>query len=328
MFDILRKNLNIIILLFFVILIVVLPFSGLINPYENRIFTSIFMWICLAQSWNIIGGYCGRLNFGASVFFGIGAFTTGGLMKAGIPFFLTLPICALFSAILAIIIGIPTLRLRGAYFAIATWAFAEVIKEIATLIPYIGGTSGLPLPPVLNPNLFYFLMLFVMIVANLHVYLMNKGKLGYELKAIREDEDIAETIGIDTFKVKMKAFVISAIYPGICGGIFAQWLTYIFPTDVFSSFRSDEVIIMTLLGGQGTVIGPIIGAIFFIGIKELIWTQMASTSYYTIFLGLIFVCVVLFLPNGIYGMIKKGGGSISKKDLIKNLKSFSKKYIS
>jgi len=323
-----KNNINIIVLVLLCIFLIILPFNNSLNRYWIRIITSVFMWICLAQSWNIIGGYCGRLNFGAAVFFGVGAYTTGALMKAGIPFLLTLPICSIFSVILAIIIGLPTLKLRGAYFAIATWAFAEVLKEGATLIHYIGGTSGLPLPPVLQPELFYFLMFILMIVTNMHVYFINKGKLGYELKAIREDEDTAEVIGVDTFKVKLKAFILSAIYPGICGGIFAQWLTYIFPTDVFLGFRTDEMIIMVLLGGKGTVLGPIIGVIFFIGFKELIWTQLASSSFYIIFLGLFFVFVALFIPDGIYGTIRGKKVSALRRDIIKNTKYFLGNIIS
>jgi len=286
-----------------VILVGVAPFG--LSGYWLRFLTFIFMWIGLAGSINLLTGYTGYLDFGHVAFFGIGAYLTGILMlKLGIPFFPAMFIGAFTAGISAVVVGIPTMRLRGAYFAIAMLVFAEALKQIALELGAItGGGNGLSLPIYTNYRFFYYSMFGAVLLIVGTTYWFERSKFGLALMAIREAELAAEVSGVNTFYCKLLAFGISAFVAGIIGGIYAYWMTFLYPGDAFNVLTTVHMIIMAFLGGAGTLLGPIIGATFLATIEEFLWAEFKYT--YLIIVGFIVVFVVLYMPRGIVGLVRE-----------------------
>jgi len=276
-----------------------------ISGYWLRLITFIFMWIGLAGSLNLLTGYTGYLDFGHVAFFGIGAYTTGVLMvKLGMPFFPAMFIGAIFASILALLVGIPTMRLRGAYFAIAMLAFAEAMKQVALEFEGItGGGNGLSLPIYTNYPFFYYMMFSVVLLITGTTFWFENSKFGKALMAIREAELAAEVSGVNTFYCKLIAFGISAFTAGMIGGIYAYWMTFLYPGDAFNVLLTVRMIIMAFLGGAGTLLGPVIGAAFLAAIEEILWAEFKYT--YLIIVGFIVVLVVLVLPRGLMGLFRQ-----------------------
>jgi len=207
---------NLIWIALLVIVATVIPFA--ISSFWLRIVTGVLMWIGLAQSWNILAGYMGYVSFGHGAFFGLGAYVTAIAMSLGVPFIISALIAGAFTAAFAAVIGYPTLRLQGAYFAIATWAFAEAIRQIVLVLPFTGGAYGMRLPAMLNENFFYYMMLLTIIgTVAIAYYLMHKAKFGLKVKAIREEETAANVLGLDVTRIKISVFALSAFFPGILG---------------------------------------------------------------------------------------------------------------
>lgn len=294
------------------LVLILLSLSGplFLSGYWIRLLTFIFMWIGLAGSLNIITGYTGYLDFGHVVFFGAGAYVTGIFMvKLGSPFFLAMIAGASFATLIAIVVGIPTMRLKGAYFAIAMLAFAEAMKQLTLELKSItGGGDGISLPIYTNYAFFYYAMFSAMLIVALSTLWIEKSKFGYALKAIREAEMTAGVSGVNTLRCKLVAFAISAFTAGLIGGIYAYWMSFFYPSDVFDVLMTVEMIIMAFLGGAGTVLGPIVGASFLHILYEFLWSHFVYS--YLIIVGFVIVLIVLFMPQGILGLIKKRGYSV------------------
>lgn len=290
----------------------------LVNNYWLRIATGALMWAGLACSWNILGGYAGYINFGHSAFFGLGAYVTALLMgdPLGLPFFVTIPAGMVTTAIFAVIIGAPTLRLRGAYFAIATWAFAEVLIQFATVVDFTGGIGGLGLPPFLDERFFYFAMFGAAVLTYLLTWaLFEHSRFGLKVKALRDHEPAAEAMGINTSLVKLQTFVLSAVTASVFGSVFAYWVTFINPRSVFGGDITDQMVVMVLLGGLGSLWGPAIGGVGLFVVNRLIWMNWGDTAFYIAILGAAIILVVLFLPNGIAGLFaRRAAGSATVLD--------------
>lgn len=286
----------------FLLLTLLAPFA--LNPFWLRILTEILLWVGLAVSWNIIGGYTGYLNFGHGAFFGVGAYATAiAMVHGGLPFGVGLLLGGLASAAVAAFIGLPTLRLRGAYFAIATWAFAEMIRQVALLLEVTGGAFGMRVPGLLDPNFFYYVMWAAVAgTCGITFALMERSRMGYKLRAIREQEEAAETLGVATTRLKVAAFVLSATFPGVLGGIYGYWTTYIHPDSVLAGSVTDQMVVMVLLGGLGTAVGPILGAVLLQAVSRFLWLQTEQSVLYIIFIGLVICAVVQLLPDGLVGL--------------------------
>jgi branched-chain amino acid transport system permease protein len=273
----------------------------------------IFVYVVLAESWNIIGGFAGYLSFGHVAFFGIGAYTSAFLMnKLGLSPLSTIlssiPAGAM-SAMVAILIGYPCLRLRGPYFAVVTLCFAFIVHMVVQNIALLGGVEGLWLPAMKMSigtirAVFYEIMLGLMILVVLLVRWIEKSKLGVGLAAIKEDEEVAQTLGIHTPRLKILAFALSAFFPGIAGGIHAYYLTYISPEIVFDVGVSILIVLMTLFGGGGSWIGALIGAVSLSLVNELLITFVGAEIARIIY-GFLFVGVILFMPNGVVEFIRR-----------------------
>ncbi len=291
-----------------VALLAVLPFLGL-EGYRLRLLTLVFLWISLAGCWNFMSGYTGYIDFGPVAYFGAGAYATAILMiRLDLPFALSLALSGGVCALLSAMIGWATLRIRGAYFAIATFAAAEALKQVSLEgdrvagFEFFGGSHGLTLPSPPGSEFFYFILLaFMVFVVGISSFL-EKTKFGYGLKAIRESESSAELSGVPTLALKIRAYVLSSSLIGCLGGIEAYWLTYIIPDDVFNVMRTIQMVIMTLLGGMGTVWGPVIGAGFLTLVSEFLGAKFVY-DYLTI-LGFVIVVVILILPRGIMSLVK------------------------
>lgn len=275
------------------------------DAYWTRIATGVLMWAGLACSWNIVGGYAGYINFGHAAFFGIGAYSTAILMGGdfGLPFAATVPVGLAVAAAVAAAIGAPTLRLRGAYFAIATWAFAEVLYEVATVLEVTGGTGGLSVPPLLDERFFYYAMLAAAAATYALAWLLlERARFGYRLRALRDHEVAAETMGIDTTRVKVQAFALSAALAAVFGSIYCYWVTFIDPPSALGGDLTDQMVVMALLGGLGHLWGPALGAPALYLVNRFFWATWGDTAAYIALLGVVIAAVVLFLPDGLVSL--------------------------
>ena len=279
------------------------------GDYWTRILTGVCMWAGLAMAWNVLGGYGGYISFGHAAFFGIGAYATALLMQPDRHwnFFLTLPVGITAAAIVAAIVGWPTLKLRGAYFAIATWALAEAIAQLATVASFTGGSSGLTIPVFQSTSYFFYAMLIAALIAYLVCYvLLERSRFGYKIRAVRDNEPAARAVGIDTTRVKIQAFVLSAVIPAVFGGIFAYWITFMNPQSVLSADITDQMVVMALIGGLGTMWGPAIGAAALYILNRQFVAWFGDTTSYIAMVGALVALVVLFLPDGLVSLVPGG----------------------
>jgi len=276
------------------------------DTFILRVATEAIMWVGLAIAFDVIAGYTGYLNFGHGAFFGIGAYTIALLMmKANLPFALALPAGGVAAGIAALIAGIPTLRLKGAYFAIATWALSRAIQQLALNVEWTGGPDGMRLDAYLHPEFFYYLMLVTVGATFLLLwYLLERAPFGLKLKAIREDEEGAKALGLNPTKLKMQAFILSALPTGVLGGIYAYWITFIDPSSTLGDMVSDQAVVMVVFGGMGTLFGPAIGALLIFAFKTVFWAYLSDYQLlYLIILGALIAVSVIFIPNGLWGTL-------------------------
>lgn len=290
-------------LLGLVIFLCVIPFHS--TDYIVSVLLDILTWIGLTESWIILSGFTGYISLGHSAFFGIGAYVMA-ISWLKLPYPLIILISAASSMALAFAIGFPVLRVRGPYFVILTLGLSEFAKYI--FINYevnVKGTVGRIMLGVPNIRTLYFSLLIIAIVTILCAYLIKRSRFGYGLFSIREDEDAAESLGIDTSIYKWLAFGISAFFPGAIGATMALRRTYIDPYSVFDPIVSFQIIVMAFFGGMGKLHGPVLGACILTLISEFLWARYPH--YYLIILGVILVFIVKFMPSGILGIFELFG---------------------
>lgn len=308
------KRLNIInfrsVLIFLLFIILLMTPVFIRERYILHVMIIIFVYVTLVEAWNLPGGYGGYISFGHVLFFGIGGYTTATLtiflkMNAVITYFIGGLLCCL----VALIFGYISLRLKGPYFAIATLALASIGRYIFLNFDIFGGAEGLllpmnPLPPEVEKIPYYYGTLAIATATTVIIYLITKSRLGMGLLAIRENEEKAEGLGINTSKHKVIAFVISAFFPGMIGGIYASYLEYINPDSCFSILISVNILLMAILGGLGTVMGPIIGASLIIIASETLSFAIGN-QIRLIGFGFILVILAIFLPRGFISLVKR-----------------------
>ncbi len=265
------------------LLILVLP--TIVDNYVLRVATTMLMYSALALGWNFIGGFAGYPSFATAAFFGLGAYASGVLQTTGVPMVAAWVLAGAMVALFAAALGRAILHLRGHYFAIASLVVAEVLREITNVTT--------------QARLFYYAMFVVAATALATTALVARNRLGFGLRCIQQNEDAAIVLGINTRQYKIAAFTLSAVFPGLCGGIYASWVNYIDPTDVYDVLLSVKPIVMVLLGGAGTVLGAVYGAFLFLLMEELVWRNLLE--FHAGLLGIIVVCLVLFLPHGLRG---------------------------
>jgi len=288
-------------------LLVLLVVPQYLNSYWLRVLTQVLMVAVLASSWNVIAGICGYFSFGNVVFFGIGAYTTAVLMSQfDVSFLVTIPLGGIVAAVFAVLIGLPLLRLRGHYFAIATLGINLGAREAVTNLDWTGGGKGIWLQiPDMEPHAFslyvFYMMGAMLAVTVAGVILLLRSRAGYAMRAIRGNETSAAVLGIDTTFYKVLAFAISALFSGMAGSIYIFWMGYIEPGQAFDMALNIQFVMAGLMGGLGTVVGPLLGAAVLQIFSELIWSHFLQIHLGV--LGLLIILVVLFMPNGLISLM-------------------------
>lgn len=266
-----------------------------------------FIYVALAQGWNLVAGYAGQVSLGQHAFFGLGAYITAITWKAGLTGFLD-PMAMLMSGLgasfLAIAIGIPLLtKLRGDYFALGTLGMGEILRVVFTQGGSLtGGPVGLMLPSSAYQSMmpYYYIAFSIALLSIVCIWLLVRSRVGLALIAIREDEQAAGANGIHVLKFKILAFAIGAFFTGLCGSIFAYYLFHIHPTGFFSLNWCLLPIVMTILGGIGSIIGPIVGAFVLAAVFEL--ANLWVPEIHPIFSGAFIILVMLYMPQGIMSL--------------------------
>lgn len=272
----------------------------------------IFLFGTMGHGWNILGGYAGQVSLGHAVMFAAGAYTTAILfVYYGITPFVGIPVGGLVAAVVGLALGAATFRLRYHYFAMATLAAALIVRIVFFRWKWVGGATGIEYPfdtlgqvvsLTFRGNLPYYYMIGgFALLATVFVYVMDRSKLGTYLKAINMDEEAAASAGLNTFRYKSYAMGLSSLITGICGGMYAQYVLYIDPASTLRLLRNIDIIMVAIVGGIGTVLGPLIGAGVFITVREYTRTTLSGTQTglgYVIF-GFVLLFISLYRPGGI-----------------------------
>ena len=286
------------------------------SGYYIQVMIMIIYFAYLSSCWNILAGYAGQLSIGNAAFVLIGAYIPTLLsLNLGLTPWIGMLIGGLVAAFLGFIVGYPTFRLRGAYFAISTMVLAEGLMRVVENIEYIGkvqigGAEGLCLPMYHNSpfqfqfvdkNYYYYIILIMMLAVVYITYRIDRSKMGYYLWAIREDEDAAEALGVDVRKYKLLACIVSGFFTALAGTFYAQLMLYFDPVGVGGVSLSIEMVLIGVIGGRGTIIGPIIGAFLLIPIREMSRLYVGTTflGAHLVIAGSILVIVILFFPHGV-----------------------------
>ncbi len=296
------KTLRALLLAIALVALILLPKYGSDTMIQFGINTLLLA--VLAQGWNIIGGYTGYPSFGNSVFYGLGAYGVGiAMVQWHLPFAVGLGFGVVLAVIFALCLGIPVLRLKGHYFAIATLALAEVMAAIISNVPLAGQNIGLVLPPLNNDPLFYELSLGLLILATLAVWWLTRSRFGFGLIAIRENEEGAVVMGVNTTRYKVLAFILAGIFSALAGGIHTYWITFLDPESAFDISLNVKMIIMAVFGGPGTVLGPIVGSFILSAISEVLSSEVTSVA--GLFFGVVIVVAVVLMPRGLADVVRR-----------------------
>jgi branched-chain amino acid transport system permease protein len=253
--------------------------------------------ITLAQSWNIVAGYAGQVNLGHAAFFGLGALVTRTLWTAGTPVMLAMLAGAVVATAAALVIGVAAFRLRGAYFAIGTLAVGEILRTtVGNVLPEI---STLPAATIATYRLShrYYAALALAAVSVLVVAALASSRLGLGMRAIREDEDAAEASGVGALRLKLTALALSTTLAGLAGGLFAYYHISYYPSHPFGPHWTFDALLMTFIGGVGTLHGPVLGAVLYVVLKE--YLAIRWVDLHLLIFGVTFVVIVLLLPGGL-----------------------------
>lgn len=275
------------------------------SDYTLQILFRVFLFAALGLAWNLVGGYTGQLSLGHAAYFGVGAYSLALFSKAGVSPWVSVLLGMVLAVISAAVIGSVSFRLRGPYFALCTIAFAEVLRLAAKNLPNLtGGDVGAQVPllfPQSTTKSFYISGVLLTVIAFALTAWIERSRFGYYLLAIREDEDAALAVGVNTSRYKLWILLISAALTAIGGALYASLFLFIVPDQVLAMEISTEIAIVAMLGGAGTLIGPVVGSITLETAAEL-FKNLFKEAHLLIY-GVLIVVVVLFLPEGIVGTI-------------------------
>jgi branched-chain amino acid transport system permease protein len=314
------------------ILTIVLIIIALIAPcfiagqtYLLHVIILIIIFATLAQSWNLTAGYAGQSSLGHAAFFGMGAYTVG-ILTLYIEFFRLSPLSGsilggVIGSLIGLAIGFICFRLRGPYFALATLATTEVIRLIVGNTAFTGGALGISIArsqPLITPLFviefteklpYYYISLILMIASFYVVYVLSKSRYGLLLQSIREDEDASNSLGVNSFRLKLLAIFISSFIAGVAGGLYAVYISYIDPSmepgGVLTLFTSIEPILITIIGGAGTILGPLIGSLIRVGVGEYLRVLFGwRAGMDLVVFGALFIIIFFLARKGIWGLLK------------------------
>jgi len=310
------------------VLAVLLLLPLFLDKYTLGIFVMIFYYAYLGQSWNVLTGYTGHISLGHALYIGLGAYTSTYLAQAfGLSPWIGMWVGALVAVVVALCLGYLSFRfgLRGVYFVILTIAFAEITRLVVSHIEALGSFSGIFLD--FNPSFsnfqfrgnipYYYISLGFIIFSVIAVRLIETSKLGRFMVAIREDEDAAQALGVNAFKYNMIAIAISASMTSLAGTFYANYIFYIHPDSLFGMGLSIELILRPIIGGLGTIFGPVIGSFILTPLSEITRAYFAKgglEGLHLIIYGILAILVVLFMPKGIIVYVKRALNPILKLD--------------
>ncbi len=287
----------------------ILPLIGL-STYALHILILVIMWSIIGMAWNVLGGYCGQVSFGHAAFFGMGAYTAGLLyFHLGISAWWGLLASIPVLTVTSLVIGYICLRLRGAYFALATLALGEVLRVTAeNLVKFTQGDLGVLIKQRtwVDKTWYYYIILGIALGTFILVKKVIESKFGYYFVAIREDQDAAESMGIDTTLYKTIALCLSGTLTGVAGAFYMSYMGYIDPTVVFPLYDISIVTVMVVMvGGVATYWGPAIGALIMVFLAEVIRSMPKIGAAHQTLFGVLLILIIIFLPNGIGGDYRK-----------------------
>jgi len=282
-----------------------LPLFG--GAYALRVGTIACMYAIFALSWNIVGGFAGYPSFATAAFFGFGAYATAILLNKGVPLSVAVIGSLVMCFLLAAALGTVLLRLRGHYFAIASLSLVEVFRELVNnATDLTGGGMGLNIPLasgsgiLADATFFFYAMWGLLLITAVVVMIVSASKLGFGLNCIRQNETASNMIGLNSTLYKSVAFGLSACFVGAAGGIYAAWVHYIDPSDVFDILYSVKPIVMALMGGLGSPLGVVCGAFVYLGLEEVVWRNYIQI--HSGVLGVLIIMLLLFLPHGLISL--------------------------
>lgn len=317
-----------------VLLVVALALYPLIvrTNYYVSVGVSFLVFAALGTCWNIVGGYAGQVCWCMASFMAIGSYSGFILDKMfGISPWISLLVAAALSALVAYIIGKISFRHRGVFFSLITIAFTEVIRILLIYAkPFTGGANGLFVTykqdsllrlTFRSDKVLYYILLAVLVISVFVSWKVKTSKLGYYLRAISSDQDAVESLGIDSYKVKMKAFIISAVMASVIGLFYAYFLCYIDPTTVSALAVSTKIGSVAIVGGIGTLFGPIIGAAILIPLTEIANVLLGSTGSGMLLYGAVLMVVIIFRPGGVMSFFQKDDAPYKKFRLLKRKES-------
>lgn len=288
------------------------------NVHFQHLMIMLLLYATLSQAWNLIGGYAGQVSFGHAVFFGIGAYAAmAPLNQWGLTPWVGMVIGGFVATIVAVIIGVPVFRLKGHYFAISTFAVAEVVRELFSNWNWVDGPIGLD-APVLDPGwinfMFYktkfpyhYTVLIIFLLVSCVTFGMERSRMGYYFRAIKQRPEAAQAMGVNISLYKQYALMISAFFTAICGSFYGLYVLHIEPATVLSLDISIKIVLITALGGTGSLWGPLLGAMILIPLQEYsrIWLGGTGKGIDLIVLGALIVLICIFEPRGIVGLYKR-----------------------
>lgn len=271
-----------------------------LGSYGQGVLLQLFAWIALTASWVAFSGMTGYISLGHAVFYGIGGYVMA-LCWMQLPVMAALPLSAAAAALFALIAGLPALRVRGPYFVILTFGLAEFFKHVVVAIESALGVSGRLLIGAPDVIWLSYGMLVLAALSVILVMALRHSRLGMALWAVREDETAAMTLGVPVTKVKLLAFVLSAMIPAMVGALTVLRSTYFEPMQMFNPMTSFTIVTMAIIGGSDRPAGPVLGAGFIMLLSELLWSR--APEFYMVLLGVLLLCFVLFAPDGIVGKL-------------------------
>lgn len=291
--------------------------------FPLQIMILVFMYAMLGVAWNIMGGYAGMFSFGQAAFFGIGAYTSSFLlMTFNVNPWIGLIAGGMVAALVAAAIGYPCSNLRGHYFAIASIAFAEIVRVQFNNWTLVNAAEGISLP-MLDESFtnfmfhtskvpYYYIMLAFLLLALVACYFVATSKMGYYFRAIKESHDVAEVLGVNVVRYRLIAIMISAFLSAMAGTFYAQYVLYIDPESVMLLAISIQIVLLSMLGGAGSVMGPVIGAAVLIPIAEVtrVWLGHRGTGVDMLIYGFLITIISVYQPQGVWGLLSRIGNRI------------------
>jgi len=286
------------------IVLLTLPAAGLSANMVRMLFLTA-VWTITSLSWNLLGGFAGQVSFGFAVFYGLGAYSTALLMHAGVNPYVSFLGAAATAALASVVIGLPTFRLRGPYFAIATIGVTEAVRVVMNNLDITGGASGYRVtePGPFRPLEHYYTAIAAVAFAVVVSIVISRSRFGLALRAIKQDEDAAADLGVNPYACKLRIHAVAAALTGIAGGIYARRAAFIHPGDVFAFQTGISILLMPVIGGIGTVWGAVLGGVTFGLVEQELVANFPQV--HLLLYGSLLILIVLLEPNGLVGLLRR-----------------------